>query len=65
MINQHLHVSNEDCEIEIYLNKDGKIFIQDDSEEAEEDPCRAWFTIDINDWDDIKNFIDQQFDSIR
>ena len=64
MINQHLHISNEDCEIEMYLNKDGKIFIQDASEDTD-DQFRAWLTIDVNDWTEIKKFIDKQFNSLK
>lgn len=58
-VNEHLVVSPKEGfggDLEFYQNADGNIFIQSLSEEYPQ----FWFTITLEDWESIKEFIDRQ-----
>lgn len=60
-IQKELVILNGDKSIRLYLNDKDEIFV----EEVCDDPLYgAWFTINRDDWDEIKAFIDEQFDTL-
>lgn len=60
MTTKKLSVSNEQKDIDLYLNDKGQMFIEEITE-RDENPYTSWFTIDPEDWPLIKQFIDEQF----
>lgn len=58
MINYKLEVSNGDITVEIFLNKDGEVYI---GRVNEEDPLGFYMTITKEDWPEIRKHIDKLF----
>lgn len=54
-----LRLENKDQVIEMYLNNDNEIYIQDITDP--DSPCSFWFCLSKDDWDEVKQFIDDQF----
>ena len=58
-VNEHMIIetSTSSGDIEVYLNAQNEIFIQN----TEEDASNFWFTLNEEDWNSLKEFIDDLY----
>ena len=59
IVNEHLILGNEGTALEFYLNDKDEIFACAEGDMA----GMFWFVIDRDDWKELKQFIDKQFET--
>ena len=62
-VNEHMIITTDTSsgDIEVYLNAANEIFIQN----TEEDARNFWFTLNEEDWNSLKNFIDDIYKRLK
>lgn len=61
-INEHLIINGDGMEMQFYLNDGNSIFC---SPTEDSDAMHFWFTFSKEDWEVMKQFIDEQFEQVK